>query len=385
MKNSILFNAKKLGTFEANNRIVLAPMTRSRTAQPDDVPTDLMAEYYAQRASAGFIITEATQISSQGKGYSFTPGMFTPEQVTGWKKVTQAVHQADGHIVSQLWHVGRMSHASFHADGLPVAPSAIAPDAQVWVVGEDGVGRMVDCPIPRELSKQDIKDIIQDYRRAASNAIEAGFDGIEIHGGNGYLIDQFLRRSSNKRDDEYGGSITNRLRFVMEVVEAVSDEIGANKVGIRLAPFITQRGMHDIEAIDAILLASKKFNDLGLAYIHLSEADWDDAPVVSDEFRHTLRESFNGSIIVAGNYTATTGAELIDSGLVDFIAFGRKFLANPDLPYRFKHNRPLNDITDPSTLFGGNERGYTDYPSYLDQVTVEESDDYTKSTAEILR
>lgn len=364
MKNSILFNEKKLGTFEANNRIVLAPMTRSRTAQPGDIPTDLMAEYYAQRASAGFIITEATQISSQGKGYSFTPGMFTAEQVAGWKKVTQSVHQAGGHIISQLWHVGRMSHPSFHADGLPVAPSAIAPDAQVWVVGEDGIGRMLDCPVPRALSKQDIKDIILDYRRAAKNAIEAGFDGIEIHGGNGYLIDQFLRRSSNKRDDEYGGSITNRLRFVLEVIEAVSDEIGANKVGIRLAPFITQRGMDDIEAIDAILLASKKFNELGLAYIHLSEADWDDAPVVSDEFRHALRENFNGSIIVAGNYTANTGAELIDSGLVDFIAFGRKFLANPDLPSRFKHSLPLNEITDPSTLFGGDARGYTDYPLF---------------------
>jgi len=381
MKNSILFNAKKLGTFEAKNRIVLAPMTRSRTAQPGDTPTDLMAKYYAQRASAGFIITEATQISSQGKGYSFTPGMFTTEQVAGWKKVTQAVHQTGGRIISQLWHVGRMSHASFHADGLPVAPSAISPDAQVWVVGEDGVGRMVDCPIPRELSKQDIKDIIQDYRRAARNAIEAGFDGIEVHGGNGYLIDQFLRRSSNKRDDEYGGSITNRLRFVMEVIEAVSDEIGANKVGIRLAPFITQRGMHDIEAIDAILLASKNFNDLGLAYIHLSEADWDDAPVVSVEFRHALRENFNGGIIVAGNYTAKTGAELIDSGLVDFIAYGRKFLANPDLPYRFKHDLPLNEITDPSTLFGGGTRGYTDYPSYSDQISIEENNDCTKNTS----
>ena len=258
MENSILFSAKKLGSFEANNRIVLAPMTRSRTAQPGDIPTELMAKYYEQRATAGFIITEATQISSQGKGYSFTPGMHTPEQVTGWKKVTQSVHAAGGHIFSQLWHVGRMSHASFHADGLPVAPSAIAPDAQVWVVGEDGIGEMVDCPVPRTLSKKDIKDIIQDYRHAAKNAIEAGFDGIEIHGGNGYLIDQFLRRSSNKRDDEYGGSATNRLRFVLEVVEAVSDEIGANKVGIRLAPFITQRGMDDAEAIKLILLASRK-------------------------------------------------------------------------------------------------------------------------------
>lgn len=364
MNDSILFSAKKIGTFEANNRIVLAPMTRSRTAQPGDIPTDLMAEYYAQRASSGFIITEATQISSQGKGYSFTPGIFTTEQVLGWKKVTQSVHKVGGRIISQLWHVGRMSHASFHDDGLPVAPSAIASDAQVWIVGDDGVGRMLDCPVPRALSKEDIKDIIMDYRRAAKNAIEAGFDGIEIHGGNGYLIDQFLRRSSNKRADEYGGSMVNRIRLAVEVIEAVSEEIGANKVGIRLAPFITQRGMGDAEAIDAILLASKKFNEIGIAYIHLSEADWDDAPVVSDEFRHALRENFDGSIIVAGNYTATSGAELIEAGLVDFIAYGRKFLANPDLPYRLKHEYPLNEITDPSTLFGGDARGYTDYPSY---------------------
>jgi len=364
MKKSSLFNAKKLGTFEANNRIVLAPMTRSRTAQPNDIPTDLMAEYYAQRASAGFIITEATQISPQGKGYSFTPGIFTTEQVDGWKNITQAVHKERGHIISQLWHVGRMSHASFHTDSQPVAPSAIAPDAQVWLVGEDGIGRMVDCPVPRALSKQDIQDIIVDYRHAAKNAIEAGFDGIEIHAGNGYLIDQFLRRSSNKRTDEYGGSITNRLRFALEVIEAVSDEIGPNKVGIRLAPFITQRGMGDSEAVDAILIASKKFNDMDLAYIHLSEADWDDAPIVSDEFRHNLRENFKGCIVVAGNYTAKTGAELIDSGLVDFIAYGRKFLANPDLPYRFEHELSLNEITDTSTLFGGNAHGYTDYPKY---------------------
>jgi len=364
MNNSILFSTKQMGMFEAPNRIVLAPMTRSRTVQPGDIPTDLMAEYYAQRASAGFMITEATQISLQGKGYSFTPGMFTQEQVEGWKKVTHAVHAAGGHIISQLWHVGRMSHASFHEDGLPVAPSAIAPDAQVWIVGDDGEGRMLDCPVPRALTKEDIKDIILDYRRAANNAMEAGFDGIEIHAGNGYLIDQFLRRSSNKRDDEYGGSMENRIRFAVEVIKAVSEEIGANKVGIRLAPFITQRGMDDTEAIDAILLASKKFNEMGIAYIHLSEADWDDAPVVSDDFRHALRANFDGCIVVAGNYTAKSGAELIEAGLVDFIAYGRKFLANPDLPFRFRYEFPLNEITDPSTLFGGDQHGYTDYPSH---------------------
>ncbi|SHN93161.1 N-ethylmaleimide reductase [Bathymodiolus heckerae thiotrophic gill symbiont] len=364
MTNSVLFTPKAMGTIVSPNRIVMAPMTRSRTAQPGDIPTDLMATYYAQRASAGFIITEATQISKQGKGYSFTPGMYSEEHVNGWRKVTNAVHAAEGRIFSQLWHVGRMSHESLHEDGTPVAPSALSPDAQVWIVGDDGVGRMLDCPIPRALSNDDIKDIIDDYRHTAKNAIEAGFDGIEIHAGNGYLIDQFLRRSSNKRDDEYGGSIENRIRFAVEIIDAVSHEIGADKVGIRLAPFITQRGMNDTQVIDAILLAAKLFNDLGIAYIHLSEADWDDAPAVSDSFRHDLRAAFNGAIIVAGNYTAESGEKIIASGLVDFVAYGRKFLANPDLPYRFKNNLPLNEITDSSTLFGGGEVGYTDFPCY---------------------
>lgn len=363
MTKSVLFTAKKIGSINVQNRVVMAPMTRSRSAD-GDVPTDLMAEYYQQRASAGLIITEATQISQQGKGYSFTPGIYSKSQVDGWKKVTRAVHAKGGVIFSQLWHVGRMSHESFHKDGTPVAPSALAPDARVWVAGDDGVGRMLDCPVPRALTRHDIQAIIGDYRMAASNAIEAGFDGIEIHGGNGYLIDQFLRRSSNKRDDKYGGSSQNRLRFPLEVISAVSDQIGADKVGIRLAPFIMQRGMDDPQVIPLILEAAKYMNDIGIAYIHLSEADWDDAPIVSLAFRQSLRKVFDGAIIVAGNYNADTGAQIIDDGLVDFVAYGRKFLANPDLPFRFKHNLPLNEISDMETLFGGDERGYTDYPEY---------------------
>ena len=366
--NTALFTAKTVGATNAPNRVVMAPMTRSRSEQPGDVPTALMAEYYAQRASAGFIVTEATQISPQGQGYSFTPGIYTDAQVAGWQLVTEAVHRAGGRIVSQLWHVGRMSHPSFHPDGLPVAPSALAPDAQVWVVGEDGVGRMVDCPTPRALDRDEIRNIVQDYRQAAANAMKAGFDAIEIHAGNGYLIDQFLRRSSNHRTDEYGGPIENRIRFAVEVIQAVSDEIGPERVGIRLAPFITQRGMDDPEATTAILQAAKRFNDIGIAYIHLAEADWDDAPGVTDEFRRELRAGFSGSIVVAGNYTAESGAQIIESGLVDFVAYGRKFLANPDLPYRFQRDLSLNEIGDPSTLFGGDAVGYTDYPTYEERA-----------------
>ncbi len=202
MNRSSLFDRYRLGQQDLKNRIVMAPMTRARSLQPGNIPSSLMAEYYRQRASAGLIITEATQISPQGQGYSWTPGIHSPEQVSGWQLTTGAVHQAGGVIFSQLWHVGRMSHASFHQDGLPVAPSALAPDAKVWVVNEKGEGQMVDCPQPRTLTRKDIHGIIADYRQAALNAVQAGFDGVEVHGGNGYLIDQFLRQTSNKRTDE---------------------------------------------------------------------------------------------------------------------------------------------------------------------------------------
>lgn len=366
--NNLLFKASQVGNLATASKIVMSPMTRSRTAQPGDIPTELMATYYAQRSSAAFIVSEATQISAQGKGYSFTPGIYTQEQIDGWKKVTSAVHEKGGVIFAQLWHVGRMSHPVFHTDGMPVAPSALAPNAQVWVVGDDGEGRMLECPVPRELSVKEIKNIVADYRQAAINAIEAGFDGVEIHAGNGYLIDQFLRSTSNKRTDEYGGSLQNRIRFASEVVTAVSEVVGPERTAIRLAPFITQRGMNDPQAIEGILLLAKEFNYLNLAYIHLAEADWDDAPVVTEEFREELRKNFNGAIVVAGNYSLNNAEQLIQRGLVDFVAFGRKFLANPDLPHRLKNNLPLNEISDPSTLFGGDERGYTDYPTYQEQI-----------------
>lgn len=364
MSISALFQAHQVGSLTLPNRMVMAPMTRSRTTQPGDIPNEMMAKYYAQRASAGLIISEATQISQQGKGYSYTPGIYTDEQISGWKKVTDAVHAAGGRMFLQLWHVGRMSHESFHADGKPVAPSALAPDAQVWVVDKKtGQGAMVDCPVPRALTKDEIQDVIADFRQGAANAIKAGFDGVEIHGANGYLIDQFLRRSSNKRDDEYGGSLENRVRFLEEVVKAVSDEVGAERTGIRLAPFIMQRGMDDPEAIDAILYAAKKLDDMGIAYIHLSEADWDDAPVIPEDFRHKLREAYKGTIIVAGQYTKERGTEIVQKGLSDLVAYGRPFIANPDLPRRYQEELPLADF-DGSALFGGTEKGYNDYPAY---------------------
>lgn len=369
MTTSMLFQPLTLAGRELPNRIVMAPMTRARSSQPGDSANALMAEYYAQRASAGLIITEATQISPQGKGYSFTPGIYSAEQVSGWRQVTDAVHAAGGRIFLQLWHVGRMSHSSFHADGLPVAPSALAPDAQVWVVGNDGVGRMLDCPTPRALSSTDIASIIEDYRRAAHNADLAGFDGVEIHGANGYLIDQFLRSTSNQRTDAYGGSRERRLRFLQEVVSAVADEIGAARVGVRLAPFITARNMACPDIIPTILEAAAYLDRVGVGYLHLSEADWDDAPQIPHEFRVKLRSTYHSAIIVAGRYTRERGEDLLQQGLVDLIAFGRPFIANPDLPARLAQHWPLAEF-DSTRLLGGDAQGYSDYPAFSTAAQV---------------
>jgi len=361
--NDVLFQPHEMGSVTLPNRIAMAPMTRSRSTQPCDVPNAMMATYYAQRASAGMIITEATQISPQGKGYSFTPGIHSDAQVEGWRLVTEAVHAVGGRIYLQLWHVGRMSHASFHPDGLPVAPSALAPDAQVWVVDEaSGVGGMVDCPLPRALDIEEIGRVVEDFGRAAANARRAGFDGVEIHGANGYLIDQFLRRSSNRREDLYGGSQENRLRFLVDVAESVAGEIGADRTGIRLSPYITQRGMDDEEIIEVILKGAAELERIDLAYLHLSEADWDDAPTVPESFRHALRARYNGTIVVAGRYTKDRGSDIVEAGLADVVAYARPFIANPDLPRRFRENLPLADF-EGTTLFGGDERGYSDYPS----------------------
>lgn len=357
---SSLFRPLQLGPLHLPNRVVMAPLTRSRSSQPGNVPNQLMAEYYAQRASAGLIVSEATQISPQGQGYSFTPGIHSEAQVEGWRRVTDSVHAAGGRMVLQLWHVGRMSHASFHPDGLPVAPSALSPDAKVWVMGADGVGRMVDSPVPREMTAHDIQTVIGDYRRAAGNAMRAGFDGVEIHGANGYLIDQFLRTTSNHRTDAYGGGIAQRTRFAEEVAAAVASEAGAERTGMRLAPFITQRNMDCPEIVPTILHLAKRLDEIGLAYIHLAEADWDDARQVPEQFRRELRRAYQGRVIVAGKYDAQRAEAILQQGLADLVAFGRPFIANPDLPARFAANLPLAEI-DPATLFGGGARGYTDY------------------------
>ncbi|MEH6445345.1 MAG: alkene reductase [Oceanospirillaceae bacterium] len=360
-----LFTPYHKANLSLHNRIVMAPMTRSRTQQPGNIPNEMMATYYGQRASSGLIISEATQISDDSQGYSFTPGVYTQEQIAGWQKVTAAVHHAGGHIFNQLWHVGRVSHPVFQQGKAPIAPSPIKPtDTQVWIVDATYPdGRMVDCQTPREMDQVDIDRVVADFAQAAENSIDAEFDGIEIHGGNGYLIDQFLRTNSNHRVEQYGGSPLKRIQFLLDVVEAVSAKIGSGKVGVRLAPFVTFKDMACPEIVETILLAAEHLNRLGATYIHLSEADWDDAPQIPESFRIKLRKVFNGTIIVAGRYDTERASKIIENGYADLVAFGRSYIANPDLPFRLQNKLPLADFTK-GPLFGGGAAGYIDYPVY---------------------
>ncbi|WP_066224181.1 alkene reductase [Formosa haliotis] len=372
MKTQALFNPYNLSGLALKNRFLMAPMTRSRASQPGDVPNKLMARYYGQRASAGIIITEATQISLQGKGYANTPGIYTQEQIEGWKLITNEVHKKGSKIFLQLWHVGRIS--SSKVNGLqPIAPSAkIAKDTSVYIFdgAPNGDATFVPVETPRAMTQEDIDITINDFKQGALNAIEAGFDGVEIHGGNGYLIDQFLRSNANKRIDDYGSSKENQVRLLMEITQAITDAIGQDKVGVRLAPFIKFKDMDDPEILDTIMLAAKKLSDLDIAYLHLSEADWDDAPIIPDDFRTHLRATFKNTIIATGNKTPDIGNALLQENLVDLIGFGRHFLTNPDYPERVKTNASLNEISDNHTLFGGlGARGYTDYP-FLKEATV---------------
>lgn len=372
MKYSKLFEHYNLKDINLKNRFLMAPMTRSRSTVPGNIPNDLMAEYYGQRASAGIIITEATQISLQGQGYARTPGIYSNEQIAGWKKVTQAVHNKGSKIFLQLWHVGRVS--SSKVNGLqPVAPSALlAKDTNVYVFdgAPNGDATFVPVETPREMTAQDIEQTIQDFVNGAKNAIEAGFDGVEIHGANGYLIDQFLRKNANHRTDNYGGSIENRIRLLLEITKAVTEAIGKDKTGVRLSPFIKFKDMDDPEILDTIMMAAERLNTLDIAYLHLSEADWGDAPEIPANFRVQLRATFNNTIIATGNKTPETGEILLQEQLVDIIGFGRNFLSNPDFPERVKANIPLNDISDTHTLFGGGDsRGYTDYP-FIDSSLI---------------
>lgn len=347
-----------------SNRMVMAPLTRSRAGQPGDVPRALNVEHYAQRATAGLIVTEATQISRQGQGYAWTPGIYTDAQETGWKQVTEAVHAKGGRISLQLWHVGRISHSLLQENGAaPVAPSAIIADnAQCFVVQKDGTPANVPTEMPRALELEEIPGIVAQYRQAAQRAKRAGFDLVEVHAANGYLLQQFMSTNSNIRTDAYGGSLENRARLTLEAVDAAIAEMGADRVGVRISPHFVAHGIADTEDEAMALYLAEAFNLRGIAYLHIAEPDWAGGPLLTDAFRQQLRAAFKGTIICCGGYSAAEADALIASGLADAVAFGRLFIANPDLVARFAQGAELN-TPDRSTFYGGEEKGYTDYPT----------------------
>jgi N-ethylmaleimide reductase len=352
-----LFSSYRLGDLKLKNRFVLAPMTRSRAVE-GNVPNPLAATYYAQRATAGLIVTEATQVSPQGVGYIRTPGIHSPEQVAGWRKVTEAVHAAGGLIFAQLWHVGRISHPDFHGGALPVAPSATAADGEVFTA--KGPTRMVT---PRALEAHEIPGIVDDFRRGAENAKAAGFDGVELHGANGYLLDQFLRDGTNKRTDEYGGSIHNRARFPLEVTEAVIGVWGASRVGYRVSPNSAFNSMSDSDPIATFSYVTMELNRLGIGYLHVTEPVAGPGAVPAGRRAlPVLGKLFNRTIIANGGYDARSANAAIANAEADLIAFGVPFLANPDLPARYREDAPLN-APDVATFYAGDEKGYIDYPA----------------------
>lgn len=354
-----LFQPAQLGPYQLANRIVMAPLTRSRAGE-DGVPRPLMAEYYAQRASAGLIITEGTNISPQGRGYAFTPGIYNDAQVEAWREVTKAVHAHGGRIFPQLWHVGRVSHPTLQPGGaLPVAPSAIRPQATCYTAAG-----FTPCVTPRALATSEISGIIEQYRCAARNALAAGFDGVEIHAANGYLIEQFLRDSTNKRTDAYGGSRENRARFLLEVTEAVLGVCGGERIGIRLSPLSPVNGADvDGNPEGTYAYVVEQLNTFHLAYIHIIEGVTQGAREVPGGFDlQILRRAFNGRYIANNGYDLPLALEARRRDLADFIAFGRLYIANPDLVQRLRIGAPLN-VPVRATFFGGGAAGYTDYPA----------------------
>jgi len=349
-----LFSTINLSGQTLSNRMVMAPLTRNRA--PNNIANAMMAEYYAQRAGAGLIITEGTQISEQAVGYPATPGIYNQQQADGWKLVTDAVHTKGGYIFAQLWHCGRISHPDFHAGDLPVAPSAIAAAGDAFT--NEGLQPFVT---PRALELSELAGIVEQYRHAAACAMNAGFDGVEIHAANGYLIDQFIRDGSNQRMDQYGGSLDNRSRFLLEVVEAVGSEIGSNKVGVRLSPVNAFNDISDSNPQATFNHVAAALNGLGLAYLHVVEVDMTGS-ISADVEMQQLRDRFDGLYIANGGYDKTRGNQSIATGRADLIAFGISYLANPDLPERFRVDAPLNDA-DQATFYGGDEHGYSDYPT----------------------
>jgi len=351
-----LFDPIRLGALELPNRIVMAPLTRNR-AGAGNAPTALHATYYTQRASAGLLITEASPICAEAHGYPRTPGIYTPEQIAGWKKVTDSVHAQGGRIFLQLWHVGRISHPEYQPGGAaPVAPSAIRPQGQAYT--SKG---LEDFVTPRALELAELPGIVAAYQQAAENADAAGFDGVEIHAANGYLLDQFLRDGSNQRQDAYGGTVENRSRLLLEVTQAVVDALGAGRVGVRISPLNSFNDITDSQPQATFEHVAKALSPFGLAYLHVLEGDMTGRPAPAVDYGR-LKTLFGGPYLANNGYDRTKALEAVAAGQVDLVAFGRAFIANPDLVQRLRQNAPLNE-PDVATFYVGEEKGYTDYPT----------------------
>jgi N-ethylmaleimide reductase len=364
MEKLKLFTPVKVGSIQLKNRIVMSPMTRSRAI--GNIPNDLMAEYYAQRADAGLIITEGTAPSANALGYARIPGVFNLQQVEGWEKVTTAVHAKGGKIFIQLMHTGRISHPLNMPKGSVImAPSAVKPKGQMWTDAE----KMQDFPVPKQMTIDDIIKTRAEYATAAGNAIEAGFDGVELHGANGYLLEEFLSPISNIRTDNYGGSIENRCRFVIDAVETVIETIGKDRTGIRLSPYGTASDMPLYPEIDATYkYLAEKLNGLGIAYLHLADHSSMGSPNVPMEIKKTIRNAFKNTLLLSGGYDKARAEADLQSGLGDLIVFGRPFICNPDLVERFEHDLPLSQKLRPELFYSAGKEGYTDYPTFKTQL-----------------
>jgi N-ethylmaleimide reductase len=367
-----LFDPVRAGDLQLSNRIVMAPLTRNRA--PNAIPTPLMAEYYAQRASAGLLITEATAITHQGQGYADVPGLYSTEQLDAWKRVTDAVHARRGRIVTQLWHVGRVSHVDLQPDGQkPVAPSAITAKTKTYLI-KNGVGSFVDTSEPRALRADELPGIVYDYKHAAGHSVRtAGFDGVEVHAANGYLLDQFLKRGSNQRTDDYGGSIENRARLLLEVMRAVAEEVGPGRTGVRLSPVTPANDANDPDPQPLFEYVVRELAPLGLSYVHIIEGatggqrELPDRPFDYEALRRAYRDAGGeGAWMVNNGYDLQLAQRALAHG-ADLVAFGRPYIANPDLVERLRTGAPLNQA-DKTTFYGGGAKGYTDYPT-LDEAT----------------
>ncbi len=358
-----LFQPITVGALQLPNRVFMAPLTRMRASQPGDMPNALMREYYRQRAGAGLIVSEGAQISPEGKGYMDTPGIYSAEQARAWREITDAVHAEGGHMAVQLWHVGRVSHNNLQPGGQPPVSASDRPyENRTTIRDAHGKPMRVPCSTPRALRTEELPRVVEDFRQATRHARAAGFDMAEIHAAHGYLLAQFLSAESNFRDDAYGGSLQNRARLCLEVLDAVIGEWDAGHVGIRISPLGVFNGLDDSAGLEMALYLAGEFAKRGIAYLHLSEPDWAGGPALDMEFRRQLRAAFPGTLVAAGNYTLEKAQPLLDAGLIDAVAFGRPFIANPDLPARLAGGYELNRGR-PELYYGGDAAGYTDYPA----------------------